>query len=147
MLLAEAPLVVRQPAFTEAQARARAKVPAGPVTRAVAADLWVLTERDTTWLVGPDTLITVAGDAIPTVTTLNLQPLVRVQLYRGAASEDPRREHALLAQRGIEVEAAQEKGGTWGAYATITAQTLVPFLQHLAARKLRLTSGGRVEPM
>ncbi|MFI5026909.1 MAG: hypothetical protein ACHQCI_09215, partial [Solirubrobacterales bacterium] len=64
---AEVPLAVRQPTFTLAQARAKAKVPEGPSTRAVGADLWVLGGEGVTWLVGPAKLVKVAGDAIPTV--------------------------------------------------------------------------------
>lgn len=96
-------------AFDIEEARAKCGVKEGPYTRALQEQLWVVRGEKSSYLVRPDGLDEVKGDAIPLVDALNEVGQREVILGEVAEARDPLRVLTELGGRGFDAQVTPHK--------------------------------------
>jgi len=139
------PLGIARFPFDIDAARAAAGVAAGPYTRALAAEVWVLFADGATHLASAGRLVKVQGNAIPLADALNDNRKHSITLYRGARKPDEAGHIAHLRDKGLRVSENQEKDGSYTGMLRVGAKQIVETLQALDARGLRMKGDDEVE--
>jgi hypothetical protein len=142
---ARAPLAIDHFPFDIDAARSAAGGAAGPYTRAVAAQMWVLLGEGISYLVSDGRVIEVHGNAIPLADALNDSRKHAITLYRGAGKPDEKGHLAYFRDRGFRANENQEKDGSYTGRLTLEARRLPDFLQALEARGLKMKDDDEVE--
>lgn len=132
------PLGLRRFAFDIGPARAKAKIPKGPFTRAVTAGVWVLFGKGKSWVVSREEVLPVDGNALPFASRLNAARRQPVYLFRSSDTPDPNGLVTYFKGLRFRVKTQKEKDGTYTAILQLESAKLVPFLKALAKRKLRV---------
>jgi hypothetical protein len=128
---AERIVEVLRPAFDIAAARERCGLASGPALYLPPAGAWVLEGAGRSCVVSAGRSVEVRGSARALAEALLASDAATVTLFSGAPAPDAA---ALAAFAAFDAHPVQEKGGTTGGVARVTAASLFDFLAALARR-------------
>ncbi len=142
---ATTPLAIEHFPFDIDAARSAAGLASGPYTRAVAAEMWVLSGDGFSYLVSAERVVKARGNAIPLADALNENRKQTLTLYRGAGKPDEKGHLAYFREQGFRASEIREKDGSYTGRLVLDARQLPAFLQSLEARGLAMKDADEVE--